>query len=90
MVAILNDMLFVHQFITVERFLLSLALHPSEDSSIRASLYLLAVLLDKFPSFSDRLRACFDFAPAHSHTTSSNSEEMFAQMAEFYKVSTKK
>uniref|UniRef100_A0A183C914 Mediator of RNA polymerase II transcription subunit 23 n=1 Tax=Globodera pallida TaxID=36090 RepID=A0A183C914_GLOPA len=57
MVAVLNDMLFVHQFISVERFLLSLALHPSDDSSIRTSLFLLATLLDKFSSFSDRLHA---------------------------------
>uniref|UniRef100_A0A914HSB4 Mediator of RNA polymerase II transcription subunit 23 n=1 Tax=Globodera rostochiensis TaxID=31243 RepID=A0A914HSB4_GLORO len=85
MVAVLNDMLFVHQFISVERFLLSLALHPSDDSSIRTSLFLLATLLDKFSSFSDRLHACHAFAPAHSNTTGSNSEEFFVQIADFFK-----
>ncbi|KAL3077266.1 hypothetical protein niasHS_013255 [Heterodera schachtii] len=86
MVGVLNDMLFVHQFVSVERFLLSLALHPSDDSSIRTSLFLLAALLDnKLSSFYDRLHACHSFAPAHSNTTSANSEEFFIQIADFSK-----
>jgi hypothetical protein len=89
MLKILNDMIFSHQFLSVDRLLFSIVLHPTDDQSNRTLICILAALLDsKFSQLSDRLHACYTFAPAHYHTTSSNSEKFFIQMSEYYKVFT--
>ncbi|CAK5084809.1 unnamed protein product [Meloidogyne enterolobii] len=83
---ILNDMLFSHQFLSVDRLLFSIAIHPTDDQSNKTLLCLLAALLEsKFSQLPERLHACYTFAPSHSQTTSSNSEEFFMQMVEYYK-----
>uniref|UniRef100_A0A1I8BJS7 Mediator of RNA polymerase II transcription subunit 23 n=1 Tax=Meloidogyne hapla TaxID=6305 RepID=A0A1I8BJS7_MELHA len=83
---VLNDMLFSHQVLSVDRLLFSIALHPTDDQSSRTLICLLAALLEsKFSQLPERLHACYTFAPPHSQTTSSNSEEFFMQMVEYYK-----
>lgn len=80
-------MLFSHQFLSVDRLLLSVAIHPTDDQSNKTLLCMLAALLEsKFSQLPERLHACYTFAPSHSQTTSSNSEEFFMQMVEYYKV----
>jgi hypothetical protein len=86
-VQVLNGMLFAYQFLPIERLLFAIALHPTDDQSIRTLLCLLAAMLDpKISKLPERLHACYAFAPAHSQTTSSNSEDFFVKMAEYYKV----
>jgi len=80
-------MLFSHQFLSVDRLLFSIAIHPTDDQSNKTLLCMLAALLEsKFSQLPERLHACYTFAPSHSQTTSSNSEEFFMQMVEYYKV----
>ena len=87
MLKVLDDMLFSHQFLSVDRLLFSIALHPTDDQSNRTLLCILAAFLEsKFSHLPERLHSCYTFAPAHSQTTSSNSEEFFIQMVEYCKV----
>jgi hypothetical protein len=61
--------------------------HPTDDQSIRTLLCLLSALLDsKFSQLPERLHSSYAFAPLHSQTTSSNSDDFFMQISEYYKV----
>ena len=61
----------------VERFLLSIVLHPNDDESIHTSFFLLWTLLKNFSQLSQRIKNICDFAPLHSNILASKSDEFF-------------
>lgn len=80
-------MIFVHNCIPIERFLLSLVLHPNDDTSIEYALLLLSNLIQKYNHFLQRIHNYCNFAPLHSNAAYTKSEDYFTKLFEYYKVS---
>ncbi|KAI1723658.1 mediator complex subunit 23 domain-containing protein [Ditylenchus destructor] len=78
---VVNEMVFVHHCIPIERFLLSIVLHPNDDRSIEMALFLLSGMIRKSPNFTQGI---------HMYCNSSNamntkSEDLFTKLADYYK-----
>uniref|UniRef100_A0A915EB73 Mediator of RNA polymerase II transcription subunit 23 n=1 Tax=Ditylenchus dipsaci TaxID=166011 RepID=A0A915EB73_9BILA len=82
---VVNEMVFVHNCMPIERFLLAIVLHPNDDSSIEQALYLLGTLIKKFPHFAQRIHNYCSFAPLYSNYSNSKSEDFFTKLADYYK-----
>lgn len=80
-------MIFRHNCIPIDRFLLSIVLHPNDDNSIELALLLLQnMILKSNNGFAQRINAYCSFAPLYTNILHSKSEEYFTKLSDYYAV----
>lgn len=80
-------MIFRYKCIPLDRFLLSIVLHPNDDNSIELALLLLENIISKCSnSFAQRINAYCAFAPLYTNILHSKSEEFFTKLVDYYAV----
>uniref|UniRef100_A0A1I7VYP1 Mediator of RNA polymerase II transcription subunit 23 n=1 Tax=Loa loa TaxID=7209 RepID=A0A1I7VYP1_LOALO len=82
MIGILNDMVFNLHLISLDRLLLSLVLHPTDDGATEIAMLIIHSLVGSYPDLHNRITALVHIIP--SNKIGNTSAAFFNKMSEYY------
>jgi len=80
-----NDFIFKYEFLTLDRFLFQLVIHPNDDESIQNSLIFLKHFTTDNVNIDQRFKFLIEFLPSFQHMPFCNSSKFFNGIQEYYK-----
>lgn len=82
---IINEFIFKYQFLTLDRFLFQLVVHPNDDESIKLSLKFLDVFMKDNHQIDIRWKFLIEFLPSWQNMPFCESSNYFLKMVEYSK-----
>uniref|UniRef100_A0A7E4VNQ0 Mediator of RNA polymerase II transcription subunit 23 n=1 Tax=Panagrellus redivivus TaxID=6233 RepID=A0A7E4VNQ0_PANRE len=82
----LNDFIFKHGFVPLDRFFFQLVTHPGDDVSVRLGLELVALFVEDNSNLDQRLSNLSNFLPSYFQMSYSHSHKYFLGMRQYYET----
>ena len=79
-----NEFIFKCEFLTLDRFLFQLVIHPNDDESIQNSLIFLKHFTTDNANIDQRFKFLIEFLPSFQHMPFCNSSKFFNGIQEYY------